>query len=242
MRVLAVIPSRIGSTRLPGKPLRKILGKTMIRRVYEGVAQGGVYDVVVATDSEEIVTEVGSFGGRAVMTSSSHKTGTDRVCEAVRLAGDDYDIIVNVQGDEPLIRFSDIDLLIDEFRKDPGIKVVTPVAYASDEDPDDPNTVKVVTDMNGDALYFSRSPIPYVRGAGFKSLKHIGVYAFRRDFLFEFNQWAQTPLETTEMLEQLRILENGYKIRTVLWKTFLHGVDTEEDIFIVEDYLKGANR
>ena len=241
MKVLVVIPSRMGSTRLPGKPLRTILGKTMIRRVYEGVRSGRVDDVVVATDSEEIVREVRSFGGKAVMTSAYHKTGTDRVCEAVELFGGDYDIIVNVQGDEPLIRGEDIDLLVDLFRDDPAAMVATPVTPADAEEVLDPNKVKVVTAMNGDAIYFSRSPVPYARGEKCVYLKHVGVYAFRREFLLDFKDWPQTPLEKSEMLEQLRVLENGYKIKTVIWDTFLQGVDTEEDIVSVEDFLKGAD-
>jgi 3-deoxy-manno-octulosonate cytidylyltransferase (CMP-KDO synthetase) len=239
-KVLAVIPARMASTRLPGKPLHPILGKPMIWWVYEGVKQAAmVDDIIVATDDERIAEVVSSFGGKAMLTSVQHKTGTDRICEVVEKYGKAFDIIVNVQGDEPLIKGASVDDVIWPVADEKAL-VATPVVYASDEDMGNPNAVKVVIDEQGFALYFSRSPVPYVRGESSAFYKHVGIYVFQKDFLMDFASWRQTPLEKSEMLEQLRILEKGYRIKTVQWEDRLHGVDTPEDVAVVEEILKGA--
>ena len=231
MKILAVIPARIGSTRLPEKPLIKLNGKEMIQWVYEGTVESNHIDkVIVATDSKKIFNCVENFGGDAMMTSVNHKTGTDRVCEVVEKTEQDYDIIVNVQGDEPLINGKELDLLIEPMVEDGSIKLSTPIKKLESAKIEDNNIVKVVIDGDNFALYFSRSPIPYVRGEKTDFYKHIGIYSFRRDFLLKFKDWEQTPLEKAEKLEQLRVLENGYRIKTVMWNSVLHGVDTREDL------------
>ncbi|HMA68697.1 MAG TPA: 3-deoxy-manno-octulosonate cytidylyltransferase [Candidatus Mcinerneyibacterium sp.] len=239
MKILAVIPARIGSTRLLEKPLKKINGKEMILWVYEGVKESNKIDeIIVATDSSKIKDVAEKNGYNAVLTSRDHKTGTDRICEVVNLSKVDYDIVINVQGDEPLIKGKDLDKLIKPMIENESIKVATPIQEMSN-DFDNPNSVKVVKDKNDFALYFSRSEIPFERGKRDKVYKHIGIYAFRKSFLLNFNKWEQTNLEKSEKLEQLRILENGYKIKVVVWDSYLHGVDTEKDLKIVEKYLKG---
>ena len=207
MKVLCIIPARYASTRLPGKPLRDIAGKPMIVRVYErATGAQRVHEVVVATDDERIRAAVEEHGGHAVMTRADHATGTDRLAE-VAAQRPDCDLIINVQGDEPLM--------------------------------ENPNNVKVVTDRTGNALYFSRARIPYARNAGAKVYKHIGIYAYRRDFLLAYAKMAQTELECSESLEQLRALENGYRIRVVETDAVFIGVDTEEDLAAVnEEYQR----
>ncbi|TYB30959.1 MAG: 3-deoxy-manno-octulosonate cytidylyltransferase [Candidatus Mcinerneyibacterium aminivorans] len=240
MKILAVVPARLASTRLPEKPLIKLNGKEMIRWVYEGTQKSELIDeVVVATDSDKIVNCVENFGGKALLTSKKHKTGTDRVCEVVEKIGDKYDIIVNVQGDEPLINGRDLDMLIKPMIENSSIKISTPVKKIEKEEAKNKNTVKVVVDNNNFALYFSRESIPFISGENIEYYKHIGIYSFRKEFLLKFKGWKQTPLEKAEKLEQLRVLENGYRIKTVKWNSMLHGVDTEEDVRIVERYLKG---
>ncbi len=240
MKILAVIPARIGSTRLPEKPLIKLNNKEMIRWVFEGTAESKYIDkVIVATDSKKIFNCVENFGGNAMMTSVEHKTGTDRVCEVVEKTNKNYDIVVNVQGDEPLIKGKDLDLLIEPMIKNPDIKLSTPIKKIDKENIDNSNIVKTVIDRSNFALYFSRSPIPHVRGESAEFYKHIGIYSYRKEFLLKFKNWKQTPLEKAEKLEQLRVLENGYRIKTVKWNSILHGVDTREDVEVVEKYLKG---
>ncbi|HHH84419.1 MAG TPA: 3-deoxy-manno-octulosonate cytidylyltransferase [Firmicutes bacterium] len=241
-KILVVIPARMASTRLPGKPLYPICGKPLIQWVYEGVSRASlIEDIIVATDDERIVEAVSSFGGKAVLTGAHHQTGTDRICEVVREYGKGYDIVVNVQGDEPLIRGESIDKVIRPVAAGKA-PVATPVIRFERGEDNNPNTVKVVMDAEGYALYFSRFPVPYVRGEKPPFYKHVGLYVFEKDFLLEFSSWEQTPLEKSEMLEQLRILEKGYKIKTVEWKERLHGVDTPEDVKIVEGILKGARQ
>ena len=244
MKVVAIIPSRLASTRLPEKPLYHILGKPMVQLVYEGVKRSQSIDqVFIATDSEKIYSCVESFGGNVVMTSLQHKTGTDRVCEVVRSHCADADIIINVQGDEPLIDGRNLDTLVEEFRSNDSLQMVTPIACVDEAEAASANIVKVVIDKDGYALYFSRSMIPYIRAKKPDNLfKHIGIYAFRKAFLLEYQKWPQTPLECAESLEQLRVLENGVKIKTVIWDAFLHAVDTIEDVSVVETYLKGVQR
>ncbi len=242
MKVLCIIPARYASTRLPGKPLRDIAGKPMIVRVYER-AMGArlVQDVVVATDDERIRAAVEAHGGRAVMTRADHATGTDRLAEvAARMT--DCDLIINVQGDEPLIEPSVIDALVAPFRADEQLSMATvKTEMRNAAEMENPNNVKVITDANDNALYFSRARIPYARVPGAKVYKHIGIYAYRRDFLLAYARMAQTPLERSESLEQLRALENGYRIRVVETDAVFIGVDTEEDLVAVNEvYRKNA--
>ena len=239
MKVLCIIPARYASTRLPGKPLRDIAGKPMIVRVYERALQARlVQDVVVATDDERIRTVVEAHGGHAVMTRADHATGTDRLAEvAARMT--DYDLIINVQGDEPLIEPSVIDALVEPFLADDRLAMATAKTEITDEEEqENPNNVKVITDKSGNALYFSRARIPYARVPGAKVYKHIGIYAYRRDFLLAYARMAQTPLELSESLEQLRALENGYRIRVVETDAVFIGVDTEEDLAAVNEVYR----
>lgn len=237
MKVLCVIPARYASTRLPGKPLSLIAGKPMIQRVYERACQAKIpYEVVVATDNELVKKAIDSCGGKAVMTSPDHPSGTDRLAE-VALMYPDVDVIVNVQGDEPMIPPEVIDRLAMCFEDDADLKMATMKVKMDEEDYNNPAAVKVVTDMNGYALYFSRSLMPYPRNkpTDYKVFKHVGIYAYRRDFLLKYAALAPTPLERAESLEQLRALENGYKIK-VLESDFQGiGVDTPEDLAAVNE-------
>ncbi len=235
MKVLCVIPARYASTRLPGKPLSMIAGKPMIQHVYERACQAQLPDeVVVATDNELVEKAVLDFGGKAVMTSPDHPSGTDRLAE-VALMYPDIDVIVNVQGDEPMIPPEVIDRLAEAFTGDADLNMATMKVIMDEEDYENPAAVKVVTDQQGYALYFSRSLMPYPRNKpeGFKVFKHVGIYAYRRHFLLKYAALAPTPLEKAESLEQLRALENGYKIK-VLESDFQGiGVDTPEDLAAV---------
>ena len=235
MKVLCVIPARYASTRLPGKPLSMIAGKPMIQHVYERACQAQLpNEVVVATDNELVEKVVLDFGGKAVMTSPDHPSGTDRLAE-VALMYPDVDVIVNVQGDEPMIPPEVIDRLAEAFNSDADLNMATMKVVMDEEDYENPAAVKVVTDQQGYALYFSRSLMPYPRNKpeGFKVFKHVGIYAYRRNFLLKYAALAPTPLEKAESLEQLRALENGYKIK-VLESDFQGiGVDTPEDLAAV---------
>ena len=234
MKVLCIIPARYASTRLPGKPLRDIAGKPMIVRVYErAIRAQRVHEVVVATDDERIRAAVEEHGGHAVMTRADHATGTDRLAE-VAAQRPDCDLIINVQGDEPLIDPAVIDALVAPFEHDAELMMATAKTEITDAaEMENPNNVKVVTDHTGNALYFSRARIPYARNAGAKVYKHIGIYAYRRDFLLAYAKMAQTELECSVSLEQLRALENGYRIRVVETDAVFIGVDTEEDLAAV---------
>ena len=234
MKVLCIIPARYASTRLPGKPLRDIAGKPMIVRVYErAIRAQRVHEVVVATDDERIRAAVEEHGGNAVMTRADHATGTDRLAE-VAAQRPDCDLIINVQGDEPLIDPAVIDALVAPFEHDTELMMATAKTEITDAaEMENPNNVKVVADRTGNALYFSRARIPYARNAGAKVYKHIGIYAYRRDFLLAYAKMAQTELECSESLEQLRALENGYRIRVVETDAVFIGVDTEEDLAAV---------
>ena len=235
MKVLCVIPARYASTRLPGKPLSMIAGKPMIQHVYERACQAQLpNEVVVATDNELVEKAVLNFGGKAVMTSPDHPSGTDRLAE-VALMYPDVDVIVNVQGDEPMIPPEVIDRLAEALNSDADLNMATMKVVMDEEDYENPAAVKVVTDQQGYALYFSRSLMPYPRNKpeGFKVFKHVGIYAYRRNFLLKYAALAPTPLEKAESLEQLRALENGYKIK-VLESDFQGiGVDTPEDLAAV---------
>lgn len=244
-KAIGVIPARYESTRFPGKPLADIAGKTMIRRVYENASKASALSqVIVATDDERIVEEVKSFGGEVVMTSPTIRTGTERVAKAVETG--DAEIILNIQGDEPLVPPGLLDRLVDALIKNESIPVCTPVVKIQTyDDLVDPNQVRVVFDNNLHALYFTRAAAPFNRDNGVKEnwfkqddyWKHIGIYCFRRDFLFEFVKLPEGKLEKIEKLEQLRILENGHKILIVKTDYSPVCVDVPEDILKVEEKL-----
>lgn len=244
MKVLCVIPARYASTRLPGKPLSLIAGKPMIQHVYERACQAQMpNEVIVATDNELVEKAVAAFGGKAVMTSPDHPSGTDRLAE-VALMYPDVDVIVNVQGDEPMIPPEVIDNLAKALENDAELNMATMKVIMDEADYNNPAAVKVVTDLNGYALYFSRSLMPYPRNKpdGYKVYKHVGIYAYRRNFLLKYAALQPTPLEKAESLEQLRALENGYKIR-VLESSFKGiGVDTPEDLAAVNELFAAMNK
>ena len=239
MKILCVIPARYASTRLPGKPLADIVGKPMIQHVYERSAQATIpQQVVVATDDEKVFQAVQQFGGKVVMTSSEHQTGTDRLAEVASKYAE-VDVIINVQGDEPLIDPKVIDELAQEFLNDTALQMASVMSIMDTEDYQNPNVVKVVTDLNNNALYFSRSLLPYPRVAGKVNVyKHIGIYAYKKDFLLKFAKLEPTPLEQSESLEQLRALENGYKIKMIKTKAKFIGVDSIEDLQTVNELLR----
>jgi len=232
-KIVAVIPSRYESSRLPGKPLLKLGDKTMIQLVYEQVSQAKHLDeIVIATDDERIYQHVESFGGKVMMTSAQHQSGTDRIAE-LALKNIDWTLIINVQGDEPFIDPADIDKTIQPFLLDPNLEMLSIYHEISDEaEIMNPNNVKVVTDINDFALYFSRSVIPYHRDRAnslIKVKKHLGLYAYKREVLLNLASLAQTTLERAEKLEQLRALENGIKIKMLKVNSAAIGIDTESD-------------
>ena len=239
MKVLCVIPARYASTRLPGKPLKDIAGKPMVVRVYERASQAGlVNETLVATDDERIKTAVEAAGGKAMLTRADHATGTDRLAEVAE-AYPEVDLIVNVQGDEPLIDPGLIDDLAGLFEGEPELAMATVKTEIEDEaEQKNPNNVKVVCDKAGYALYFSRSLMPYPRKGGCPVYKHIGIYAYRRDFLLKYAKMEPTPLEKAESLEQLRALENGFRIKVVETKASFVGVDTPEDLERVNEIYR----
>jgi 3-deoxy-manno-octulosonate cytidylyltransferase (CMP-KDO synthetase) len=241
----AVIPARFASSRLPGKPLVPLCGKPMIQHVWERVRQAKrIARVLVATEDERIAQAVVGFGGEAVMTRSDHRSGTERVAEvAAAPASAEADIFVNVQGDEPLIEPAAVDAAVRLLEENLPSRVGTlAVPIANPKDIMDPNIVKVVLDFEGNALYFSRAPIPWVRGDGAgaraRHLKHLGLYVFRREALLEFPTFPQGELEQLEQLEQLRWLENGWKIRVAETTYDSVSVDTPDDVARVEKLLR----
>lgn len=243
MKFIGIIPARYASTRFPGKPLAILGGKTVIQRVYEQ-ASSVLEEAYVATDDERILQVVEQFGGRAVMTRADHKSGTDRIEEAAEKIGTDADVIINVQGDEPFIQPSQIETLMRLF-DNPTTQIGTlGKRFDSIEATLNPNSPKIVTDLQGFALYFSRSVIPFVRGKeqtewlkSYPFLKHLGLYAYRREVLHEVTQLPQSHLELAESLEQLRWLENGYRIRVGLTDVETVGIDTPEDLERAEEFL-----
>ncbi len=268
MNVVAVIPARYASNRLPGKPLVSLCGKPMVQHVWERVRRAAsVSRVLVATDDERVLRAVGAFGGEATMTRADHRCGTERVAEVAahaahtlsppRRAEEDNapEIYVNVQGDEPLIEPAAVDAAVEALRADDSVEVATlAVPIALPGDIMDPSVVKVVLDFEGNALYFSRAPIPWIREgtfpgntsagepraapSGFTHFKHIGLYVFRRQALLEFATFPQGELEKLEQLEQLRWLENGYKIRVAETKYDSVSVDVPDDVPRVEKLLR----
>ena len=243
MKFIAIIPARYASTRFPGKPLAILGGKPVIQRVYEQ-AVSVLEEAYVATDDERILQCVEQFGGRAVMTRSDHKSGTDRIEEAAEKIGTDADVIINIQGDEPFIHPSQIKTLMGLFDNNETQIGTLGKRFDSMEAANNPNSPKIVTDLQGFALYFSRSVIPFVRGQEqqawlqhFPYLKHLGLYAYRREVLRQVTQLPQSPLEIAESLEQLRWLENGYRIRVGLTDVETVGIDTPEDLQRAEIFL-----
>ena len=240
MNVAAVIPARFGSTRFRGKPLAMICGKTMIQRVYEAARACSFIDrVVVATDSDDIVHAVAAFGGEAYMTSSQHVTGTDRVAETARDI--DARIVINIQGDEPLLTPAAIEQAAGPLLSDASIPMGTLKTRILDQaDCENANIVKVVTDVNDFALYFSRLPVPCIhnRHSEMPIFKHVGLYVYQKEFLIEFTRLPRSPLERAENLEQLRALENGYSIKVVETDYNPVSVDVPGDIARVEKLLR----
>lgn len=240
MKPIAIIPARYGSSRFPGKPLVDIAGRPMIQWVYEQATKV-LSNVYVATDDQRIMDAVAAFGGQAVMTSDQHQSGTDRLAEAVRTiqsqTGNVFDIVVNIQGDEPFIQPEQIEAIIGCFSS-PNVDIATLIKPIDDESVlSNPNSPKVVIGTRGQALYFSRSPIPYARGmqagqwtANHQYYKHIGIYGYRTEVLYEITELEQSPLELAESLEQLRWLENGYIVQTALTDFEGMAVDTPEDL------------
>lgn len=244
MKYVAIIPARYGSSRFPGKPLAVLGGKLVIQRVVEQASRV-LDEVYVATDDERIFNAVAGFGGHPIMTRSDHKSGTDRIREALEKSGSTADVVINIQGDEPFIQPSQIETVMRCF-DDPRTQIATlGKHFETMEAALNPNSPKIVTDLQGYALYFSRSVIPYVRGKeqpewlkSFPYLKHIGLYAYRADVLREVTELPQSPLELAESLEQLRWLQNGYKIKVGLTDVETVGIDTPEDLKRAEDLLK----
>ena len=247
MKFVGIIPARYASTRFPGKPLADILGQPMIQRVYERASQ--VLDtVVVATDDQRIYDAVVQFGGRVVMTSENHKTGTDRCYEALTKLPETYDVVINIQGDEPFIAIDQIEALKNCFVSD-QIQLATLVkpfdANTSIDELENPNTPKVILSQTCEAICFSRSVIPYLRGveksqwaAAHTYYKHIGIYAYRTDILAQITKMTQTPIEKAESLEQLRWLENGLHIHVAITHSDNHSIDTPEDLQRVVALMK----
>jgi 3-deoxy-manno-octulosonate cytidylyltransferase (CMP-KDO synthetase) len=245
-KILGLIPARYASTRFPGKPLAEIAGKPMIQWVYERASR--VFEhLYVATDDQRIAEAVWGFGGRIIMTSAKHPSGTDRCAEALSIAeketGLAFEVVVNIQGDEPFIQPEQLKLVTEPFSK-PKVQIATLVKpFGATDNIFNPNTPKVVVGTNGNALYFSRSAIPFIRGSEQHNwaktntfYKHIGLYAYRSNVLNEITKLRQSPLETAESLEQLRWLENGYSIAVSITEMETLAVDTPEDLERVKEY------
>jgi len=245
-KVIGIIPARMASTRFPGKPLAEILGVPMVGHVYFRSKMSRALDeAYVATCDQEIVDYVKTIGGRAIMTSASHERCTDRIAEATEKiiagTGQAVDIVVNIQGDEPLIFPEMIDEVVRPMLNDASLAATNLMAQIKNSaEYEDPNVVKVVTDINNDALYFSREPVPSRKKASGEvpARKQLGVIAFRRDFLFKFNQLEPTPLEIIESVDMLRAVEHGYKVRMVLTDYETLGVDTPQQLSDAEEYMK----
>ena len=243
MKFIAIIPARYASTRFPGKPLAILGGKPVIQRVYEQALKV-LDEAYVATDDERIAETVSRFGGKAVMTASTHKSGTDRLQEAATKLHTDADVIINIQGDEPFIHPSQL-TTIKQLFDDSMTQIATlGKPFESIEAAENPNSPKIVCDVNGYAMYFSRSIIPFVRGKErtewlqhFPFMKHLGIYAYRREILNEITRLPQSSLELAESLEQLRWLQNGYRIKVGTTQIETVGIDTPEDLQRAEAFL-----
>ncbi len=240
-KTLAIIPARYASSRFPGKPLVKIAGKSMIQHVWERAMQTpSISEVLVATDDQRILDAVEKFGAEGVLTSKKHKSGTDRTIEALSERSCDW--VLNIQSDEPLVYPGDLERLIQESIKTKGTKGATLIyKIYSEAEKNDPNVVKVILNKRRQAIYFSRSLIPFPRSLQSSNCsvwKHLGVYLFKKDFLLKFDQWPQSQLEQTENLEQLRILENGETLLCVESENDTIGVDVPEDILLAEKMMK----
>lgn len=243
MKFIGIIPARYASTRFPGKPLAQLGGKPVIQHVYEKVA-ACLETAYVATDDQRIYDTVKSFGGNVVMTRTDHKSGTDRIEEAIEKIGGDWDVVVNVQGDEPFIHPSQIDTICHCF-DDASTQIATlGKPFTSMEAVENPNSPKIVVDNKGFAMYFSRSVIPFVRGKEtaewlehYPFLKHLGIYAYRKEVLREVTRLPQSSLELAESLEQLRWLQNGYKIKVGTTDIETVGIDTPADLANAEAFL-----
>ena len=240
MKIISIIPARYNSSRFPGKPLAAICGRPMIQYVYETVSgMSAISDVYVATDDERIYSVVLSFGGKAIMTGKC-ACGSERVAQACKDI--DCDIVLNIQGDEPMIRPEMIGDLISAFNDPIVIMATLKKLITSQEDINNPNIAKLITDVNNNAIYFSRSSIPYNRDGldDVRFYKHIGVYGYKKDFLMKFVQLPRSPLECAEELEQLRVLENGYSIRVVETQYQSIGVDVPDHIALVEREMRSV--
>lgn len=246
MNFVGIIPARYSSTRFPGKPLAILGGKPVIQHVYEKVSKV-LDDVYVATDDERIKDAVESFGGNAIMTSPNHKSGTDRIEEAVNIIEKKFDVIINIQGDEPFIHKTQIETIRRCF-DDPETMIATLGRPFTEKDSindlENPNSPKLICDNNGFAMYFSRNIIPYIRGEEksnwinkFTYLKHIGLYAYRANILSEITKLPQSSLELAESLEQLRWLQNGYRIKVGITRVETIGIDTPEDLKRAEEFI-----
>lgn len=246
MKAVGVIPARWASTRLPGKVLVDIAGKPMLQRVWQRASQcKRLTRVLIACDEPHVLQAAQGFGAQAVLTRKDHPSGSDRVAEAVR--GADEDIVVNIQSDEPFIDPGLIDNLVQVLEEDPSAVVSTPVKrIGSREDFLNPNVVKVVLDSRWRALYFSRAPIPFRREGEpadhSRYFRHLGLYAYRKDFLFEYCRWPKSFLEQEENLEQLRVIEAGHRVLCVPTETVALGVDTQEDVEKAVRFLQGKDQ
>lgn len=245
MKAVGIIPARYHSTRLEGKPLVDIQGRPMIQWVYENVMKAEVLDdVLVATDDQRIIEVVEKFGGKAVLTSKAHTTGTDRIAEVAKDL--DIQVVINVQGDEPFITPMMINEVAAPLLEDKDIPMGTLMHEITAEDFQNPNVVKVVTDRSGFALYFSRSLIPFPRNrAGHRVFEHIGIYGYQKDFLLTLTRLEPTTLEKTEALEQLRVLENGFKIKVILTTARDYiplSIDTREDLERARAYIQSLSQ
>lgn len=239
MKFLGIIPARYLSTRLEGKPLKKIHGHSMIEWVYKRAKKANLDALIVATDDKRIYDEVINFGGEVIMTSTEHANGTSRIAEVCEKFTE-FDVVINIQGDEPLIEVDMINSLIESFKENKDLVMGTLKHKITEQkEIEDPNNVKVITDKEDYAIYFSRSVIPYARKNNYISyFKHIGIYGYKRDFVIEYSKMPSTPLEETESLEQLRVLENAYKIKVLETPHSLIGVDTEENLKDVIEYIE----
>lgn len=244
MKFIAIIPARYASTRFPGKPLAMLGGKTVIQRVVEQASKV-LTDVYVATDDQRIMQAVEAFGGHAVMTRADHQSGTDRIEEALEKIGGDFDVVINIQGDEPFVHPSQLRTLMHCFDDSKTQIATLGKRFTTMDAVENPNSPKIVTTLDGYALYFSRSVIPFVRGKESKEwlqhypfLKHLGLYAYRTEVLRAITKMPRSPLEIAESLEQLRWLQNGYKIKVGLTQAETVGIDTPADLQKAEIFLK----